>query len=90
MPTLLSQILFAKARSGFEPQLPDSESAVLTVTPPGRMPRLGSTCQLALLELASWKLALLAFASWPRAPMYKALAYGAGDCRFESYRGHLN
>ena len=26
---------------------------------------------------------------WPRGPMDKALAYGAGDCRFESCRGHL-
>ena len=25
----------------------------------------------------------------PRGPMDKASAYGAGDCRFESYRGHL-
>ena len=27
----------AKARRGFEPRLPDSESGVLTVTPPGQM-----------------------------------------------------
>ena len=26
---------------------------------------------------------------WPRGPMDKASAYGAGDCRFESCRGHL-
>ena len=26
----------------------------------------------------------------PRGPMEKASAYGAGDCRFESYRGHLS
>ena len=25
----------------------------------------------------------------PRGPMDKASAYGAGDCRFESCRGHL-
>ena len=25
---------------------------------------------------------------WPRGPMDKASAYRAGDCRFESYRGH--
>ena len=28
-------------------------------------------------------------ARWPRGPMDKASAYGAGDCRFESCRGHL-
>ena len=27
--------------------------------------------------------------AWPRGPMDKASAYGAGDCRFESYRGQL-
>ena len=27
---------------------------------------------------------------WPRGPMDKASAYGAGDCRFESCRGHVN
>ena len=27
--------------------------------------------------------------SWPRGPMDKASAYGAGDCRFESCRGHF-
>ena len=26
--------------------------------------------------------------TWPRGPMDKASAYGAGDCRFESCRGH--
>ena len=26
----------------------------------------------------------------PRGPMDKASAYGAGDCRFESCRGHLS
>ena len=26
---------------------------------------------------------------WPRGPMDKASAYGAGDCRFESCRGHM-
>ena len=26
--------------------------------------------------------------NWPRGPMNKASAYGAGDCRFESCRGH--
>ena len=26
--------------------------------------------------------------SWPRGPMDKASAYGAGDCKFESCRGH--
>ena len=26
--------------------------------------------------------------NWPRGPMDKASAYGAGDCRFESCRGH--
>ena len=26
---------------------------------------------------------------WPRGPMDKASAHGAGDCRFESCRGHL-
>ena len=26
---------------------------------------------------------------WPRGPMDKAPAYGAGDCRFESCRGHF-
>ena len=34
---------------------------------------------------AIWRLHLL---SWPRGPMDKASAHGAGDCRFESYRGH--
>ena len=29
------------------------------------------------------------FANWPRGPMDKASAYGAGDCRFESCRGHF-
>ena len=33
---------------------------------------------------AIWRLHLL---SWPRGPMDKASAHGAGDCRFESYRG---
>ena len=27
---------------------------------------------------------------WPRGPMDKASAYGAGDCRFESCRGHFS
>ena len=27
---------------------------------------------------------------WPHGPMDKASAYGAGDCRFESCRGHLS
>ena len=27
---------------------------------------------------------------WPRGPMDKASAHGAGDCRFESCRGHLH
>ena len=27
--------------------------------------------------------------NWPRGPMDKASAYGAGDCRFESCRGHF-
>ena len=27
---------------------------------------------------------------WPRGPMDKASAYGAGDCRFESCRGHAH
>ena len=26
---------------------------------------------------------------WPRGPMDEASAYGAGDCRLESCRGHL-
>jgi hypothetical protein len=26
---------------------------------------------------------------WPRGPIDKASAYGAGDCRFESCRGHF-
>ena len=26
---------------------------------------------------------------WPRGPTDKASAYGAGDCRFESCRGHF-
>ena len=26
---------------------------------------------------------------WPRGPMDKASAYGVGDCRFESCRGHF-
>ena len=30
-----------------------------------------------------------AFCRRPRGPMDKASAYGAGDCRFEPYRGHL-
>ena len=29
------------------------------------------------------------FAHWPRGPMDKASAYGAGDCRFETCRGHF-
>ena len=28
--------------------------------------------------------------NWPRGPMDKASAYGAGDCRFESCRGHYD
>ena len=28
--------------------------------------------------------------TWPRGPMDKASAYGAGDCRFESCRGHCS
>ena len=28
--------------------------------------------------------------NWPRGPMDKASAYGAGDCRFESCRGHFH
>ena len=28
--------------------------------------------------------------NWPRGPMDKASAYGAGDCRFESCRGHYH
>ena len=28
--------------------------------------------------------------TWPRGPMDKASAYGAGDCRFESCRGHMS
>ena len=27
--------------------------------------------------------------AWPRGPMDKASAYGDGDCRFESCRGHF-
>ena len=27
---------------------------------------------------------------WPRGPMDKASAYGVGDCRFESCRGHMS
>ena len=30
-----------------------------------------------------------AIVNWPRGPMDKASAYGAGDCRFESCRGHF-
>ena len=28
--------------------------------------------------------------NWPRGPMDKASAYGAGDCRLESCRGHCS
>ena len=31
----------------------------------------------------------LTIVNWPRGPMDKASAYGAGDCRFESCRGHF-
>ncbi len=37
---------------------------------------------------AACRLSLL-FRTWPRGPMDKASAYGAGDCRFESCRGHF-
>ena len=30
------------------------------------------------------------YVTWPRGPMDKASAYGAGDCRFESCRGHVD
>ena len=32
---------------------------------------------------------ILGSINWPRGPMDKASAYGAGDCRFESCRGHI-
>ena len=35
---------------------------------------------------SGWK----AFCNRPRGPMDKASAYGAGDCRFESCRGHFH
>ena len=37
-------------------------------------------CQLACIPTPN--------INWPRGPMDKASAYGAGDCRFESCRGH--
>ena len=39
-------------------------------------------------ELSVNTVCSLAKHSWPRGPMDKASAYGAGDCRFESCRGH--
>ena len=36
------------------------------------------------LAIVTWKSPL---SKWPRGPMDKASAHGAGDCRFESYRG---
>ena len=65
-----TNLVSAKARGGFEPRLPDSESEVLTVTPPGQMPLQGFWCCLATcLAGVSQLQALLAFASWPRGPM---------------------
>ena len=37
----------------------------------------------------SFEFVTIALLYWPRGPMDKASAYGAGDCRFESCRGHL-
>ena len=43
------------------------------------------TCQAICITL----ILSLCKLSWPRGPMDKASAYGAGDCRFESCRGHF-
>ena len=40
MPSF-TNLVSAKARPGFDPRLPDSESGVLTVTPPDQMPLSG-------------------------------------------------
>ena len=41
-------------------------------------------------EIAFHQVLLLCIrlSNWPRGPMDEASAYGAGDCRFESYQGH--
>ena len=41
-------------------------------------------------EKSSFRLQPASDSNWPRGPMDKASAYGAGDCRFESCRGHLH
>ena len=60
--------------------------------------QLSTSCSLALpssdkvvTAVVHWRYIVSspAFSRRPRGPMDKALAYGAGDCRFESYRGHL-
>ena len=48
------------------------------------------TCLAGLIQLQTYIAGLGELASWPRGPMDKASAYGAGDCRSESYRGHLS
>ena len=60
--------------------------------------QLSTSCSLALpssdkvvTTVAHWRCIVIspALSTWPRGPMDKASAYGAGVCRFESYRGHL-
>ena len=60
--------------------------------------RLSASCSLALpssgkvvTAVAHWHCPVISPAppTWPRGPMDKASAYGTGDCRFESYWGHL-
>ena len=45
-----------------------------------------SLAQARRTYVSTW----LTFVTRPRGPMDKASAYGAGDCRFESCRGHLS
>ena len=60
--------------------------------------QLSTSCALALpssdkvvTAVVHWRyiVSFPVFSRRPRGPMDKASAYGAGDCRFESYRGHL-
>ena len=54
-----------------------------------RSPLGGSRFALPVALASAWSSAHVAVFNWPRGPMDKASAYGAGDCRFESCRGHF-
>ena len=45
--------------------------------------------QRCLSDARPWKTSGPCNTIWPRGPMDKASAHGAGDCRFESCRGHF-